>query len=229
MIPRKPKYAREPDMSLRRAFSLWIRELPPRLMLVHLAAWIGFRAYLASNGDWGVWDLVPITVILLAHPFVEWIIHVFVLHHRPRRVLGVRWDYHSARYHRLHHRDPWDIRWVVAPVSLFIAGSVSGALLFWPLSPSLGVWATAMIVVATLTTAYEWVHFLIHTSYRPRHALYRRWWRLHRLHHYKNEKYWMGVTRHFGDIVLGTLPDPSSVETSKTARTLGLDENGDDE
>lgn len=224
MIPPKPRYAREPDLSLGKAFSLWIEELPPRVMLVHLAAWIGLRIYLAAQGDWGWWDLAPLAAVVLIHPFVEWVIHVFVLHHRPRKVLGFKWDYHSARYHRLHHRDPWDLRWVVAPLSLVASGSIAGMIIYWPLAPSLGVWASAMIVTAALTTIYEWVHFLIHTSYRPKGRIYKRWWRLHRLHHYKNERYWMGVTRHFGDWVLGTLPDPSEVESSKTARTLGLDD-----
>ena len=223
MIPRKAKYAREPNLSLGKAFSLWIREIPPLVMLVHLGAWVVFRAYLASQGDYGWWDLAPLAAVLLLHPFIEWVIHVFILHHRPRRVFGFRWDFHSARYHRLHHRDPWDLRWVVAPLSLVLVGSLFGAAIYWPLSPSTGVFASAMIVTTGLTLFYEWIHFLIHTSYRPKGALYRRWYRLHRLHHYKNENYWMGVTRHFGDVVLGTMPEPSSVEASKTARTLGIE------
>ena len=224
MIRPQARYAREPNISLRQVFMLWIEERPPRVMLLHLAAWIAFRIYLALQGDYSWWDLAPLAAVLVIHPFVEWIIHVVVLHHRPRKVLGFKWDYNSARFHRLHHRDPWDLRFVVAPLSLVVTGSLLGMVVYWPLAPSLGVWASAMIVTAAVTTFYEWIHFLIHTSYRPQSRLYKRWWRLHRLHHYKNENYWLGVTRHFGDVVFGTMREPDEVETSKTARTLGLDE-----
>ena len=45
-------------------------------------------------------------------------------------------------------------------------------------------------------------------------------WR-HRLHHYKNEHYWFGVTSTVGDHLLGTTPEQSTVTKSATARTLG--------
>jgi hypothetical protein len=48
-------------------------------------------------------------------------------------------------------------------------------------------------------------------------------WRYHRLHHFKNEHYWQGVTMHLGDRVLGTLPDHTKVPTSPTCRTLGVE------
>ena len=44
--------------------------------------------------------------------------------------------------------------------------------------------------------------------------------RNHRLHHFKNEHYWMGVTMHLGDRVLGTLASPKEVPTSPTCRDL---------
>ncbi|HMC69660.1 MAG TPA: fatty acid hydroxylase family protein, partial [Mycobacteriales bacterium] len=67
---------------------------------------------------------------------------------------------------------------------------------------------------------YEWTHFLIHSTYVPRSRYYRYIWRAHRLHHYKNEKYWFGVTVHLADHVLRTFPQRDAVETSPTARTL---------
>jgi sterol desaturase/sphingolipid hydroxylase (fatty acid hydroxylase superfamily) len=83
----------------------------------------------------------------------------------------------------------------------------------------------ALTGVATsyaMLTVYEWTHFLIHSAYRPRHALYRRMWRAHRLHHFRNERYWFGVTTHLGDRLLGTFPDRDEVPRSPTARTLGV-------
>ncbi|NVB42743.1 sterol desaturase family protein [Pseudenhygromyxa sp. WMMC2535] len=225
-----PRYARDRDLSLAQAFAIFSRELPPKFLFAHLFAWLGYRLWLLGQGDVGLADLIPLIAIPLAHPFVEWLIHVFVLHHRPRRLFagllgehGLRWDYHAARYHRLHHRDPWDLRFVLMPLPAMIFGLSSAAAGIWLIAPRPGVLATAMIVVASAALYYEWIHFLVHTSYRPQGWFYRRQWRFHRLHHYKNERYWMGVTRHLGDVVLGTMPAPESVESSKTARTLGLE------
>jgi hypothetical protein len=224
MISNTAQYAREPNLTLRHAFAIWVRELQPKFLLTHLAAWIGFRIYLLAHGDWGAHDLIPIAVILLLHPLIEWVIHVFILHHRPRKILGLRWDYHAARMHRLHHRDPWDIRFVLMPLPIMVLGMASAAGVSWLLTPTPGMWATAMVVTAAIAAYYEWIHFLTHTSYRPTGWYYKRQWRFHRLHHFKNEHYWMGVTRHGGDFVLQTFPDPDAVETSKTARTLGFED-----
>ncbi len=70
---------------------------------------------------------------------------------------------------------------------------------------------------------YEWSHFLIHTPYVPKTRWYRGIWRNHRLHHFKHEGYWMGVTSNLGDRVLGTNPDQRTVPKSPTARTLGVE------
>jgi sterol desaturase/sphingolipid hydroxylase (fatty acid hydroxylase superfamily) len=70
---------------------------------------------------------------------------------------------------------------------------------------------------------YEWSHFLIHTPYRPKSGWYRNIWRNHRLHHFKHEGYWLGVSSNLGDRVLGTNPDQGTVPRSPTARTLGVD------
>jgi hypothetical protein len=65
------------------------------------------------------------------------------------------------------------------------------------------------------------MHFLIHTAYRPRTPIYRSIWQNHRLHHFKNEHYWHGITQNISDRVLGTNPDQRNVPRSETARTLG--------
>jgi hypothetical protein len=68
---------------------------------------------------------------------------------------------------------------------------------------------------------YEWVHYLVHSDYRPRTRAFRAVWRNHRLHHYKNEHYWFTVTTAgTADRLFGTYPDTASVQTSKTVRDL---------
>ncbi len=219
-----PRYARERDLSLAGAFRLWLRELPPKFLIAHLLGWVAFRMYLLGQGDFGWRDLIPLIAIPLLHPFGEWLIHVHVLHFRPRKLGGLTIDFHAARYHRLHHRDPWDLRFILMPLPAMVLGLSLATGVFWLLSSSAGTWASAMVVTAAIALYYEWIHYLVHTSYRPQGWFYKRQWRFHRLHHYKNERYWMGVTRHLGDMVLGTFPDPDAVESSKTARTLGLED-----
>jgi hypothetical protein len=69
---------------------------------------------------------------------------------------------------------------------------------------------------------YEWVHLLVHSRYRPRSRYYSRLAKNHRLHHFRNESYWLGVTIDTGDRLARTLPaDRSAVPLSETARTLG--------
>jgi sterol desaturase/sphingolipid hydroxylase (fatty acid hydroxylase superfamily) len=128
----------------------------------------------------------------------------------------------GARHHRAHHRDPWDLRFVVMPVPTALSIGTAIAVAAWLVCPSFSLFLTTMTLTAGTAFYYEWVHFLSHTSYRPRGAWFKRQWRLHRLHHFKNEGYWFGVTRHFGDTVFGTFPEAEAVPTSKTARTLGV-------
>ena len=226
MIAAKAHYLRDRDLQLNRCFAAWIRELQPKFLLTHALAWIVYRVVLLARGDVGWTDLLVLGLLFAAHPFVEWLIHVLILHHRPRKLLGFKLDFHAARMHRLHHRDPWDIRFILMPLPIMILGLGSAAVALYFVTPTPGVWATIMAASALTAAYYEWIHFLTHTSYKPQGRVYRRQWRLHRLHHFKNEHYWLGVTRHFGDRVLGTLTQADDVETSKTARTLGYD--GDD-
>jgi len=66
----------------------------------------------------------------------------------------------------------------------------------------LPVWLSAVIVSYLGLFRYEWSHFLIHTPYVPKTRWYRSIWRNHRLHHYKHEGYWLGITSKLGDRVL---------------------------
>ena len=210
-----PRYARDRELTLRQALGYWLRETPPRALLVASGVVIATRFVW---GDWSRADLIPLVALPVMQPFVEWLIHVYVLHHKPGKV-----DFHAAQHHRAHHRDPWDIRFTVMPIPALAAGGSSVAISGLLFLPTIGSAISAMAIAAIMATLYEWTHFLIHTSYRPRTRLYRRLWRLHRLHHFKNEHYWMGVTRHFADWCFGTLRDKDDVPSRDTARTLGLD------
>ena len=101
-------------------------------------------------------------------PVIEWVIHVVILHWRPRKVGGVRVDSLLSRKHRAHHADPRVIPLVFIPwqVELWLLPSyVVIALLAFP---GQAAGATFLVAVGALMFNYEWVHYLVHSDYRPR-------------------------------------------------------------
>ena len=173
------------------------------------------------TGDWQVSDAATPLVMLAVFPFFEWVVHVCILHWRPIRVGRLRLDPLLSRKHRAHHADPRDVPLVFIPwqVQLWLLPSTTAiALLAFP---RLGVGLSFLVVAAALGLGYEWMHYLIHSDYRPRTRLYRAIWRNHRLHHFKNEHYWFTVTTSgTADRALRTYPVPETVRTSPTVRDL---------
>jgi hypothetical protein len=204
------------------------RHTPPFLA----AALVGAVALRIALGHWAWLDaLVAVGVVALTPP-VEWAIHVYLLHAKPFHLFGQRIDLLAAREHRAHHQSPAELDGVLLPryaVLIFIPMiAVTVWLLSFPIHAVVGGdrlphAATGLLVSYAILASYEWCHFLIHTPYRPKGRYYRSIWRGHRLHHYKNEHYWFGVTSTVGDHMLRTAPDQSTVSKSNTARTLGVD------
>jgi hypothetical protein len=207
-----------PGLSLKRAFGIFAGHTNPRLIAAMLAAAFAARCAL---GGWGWGDLAVAGVILVLEPFTEWIIHVTVLHLRPVTVRGRTVELHIARRHRLHHMDPKLIKHVLIPQGVLLRLLVFAVPVYYLLTPTPREMVTGLVTSYAMLLTYEWTHYLIHSAYVPRSAYYRYIWRAHRLHHFKNEKYWYGVTIHVADHLLRTFPGRDEVETSPTARTLG--------
>jgi hypothetical protein len=204
----------------------------PKLIATGLLAGSAARVVV---GNW-TWRDVVIPVGLIAfEPVTEWVIHVYLLHARPIEIGGHRHDLLAAREHRAHHAAPSELDGVLVPTyALFLFVPAIAAVLFAMSFPiqlviggdRLGWWLSGVVVGYAILFSYEWCHFLIHSPYRPRGRYYKVIWRNHRLHHYKNEHYWFGVTSNLGDVVLGTDPEQSSVAKSPTARSLGDRDEG---
>lgn len=190
----------------------------PRLiagaMVVALAARIAL-------GAWRWVDLVVVGAILAFEPFTEWLIHVLVLHFRPRRVGGRTIDPLLSRKHRAHHADPRDRELVLVPFPVLVVGIALDVPLLLLLDDT-RLLLTGLAAGYAMLLAYEWTHHLIHSSYRPQGRYYRSIWRAHRLHHFRNERYWFGVTVNLADHVLRTFPARDAVPVSPTARSLGV-------
>jgi hypothetical protein len=172
-------------------------------------------------GDWQLTDaLLPVAMLAL-FPFYEWVVHVFLLHWRPRRVGSVTIDSLLARKHREHHVDPRDVPLIFIPwraLLWILPISVAVAVLVFPRT---GLALTYLVCGTLIGLIYEWCHYLIHSDYKPKRRFYRAIWKNHRQHHFKNEHYWFTVTSSgTADRVLGTYPDQGSVATSPTAKNL---------
>jgi hypothetical protein len=181
------------------------------------------------QGHWSWRDLVVAAGLVAVTPFVEWLIHVYLLHSPPFMLFGRRIEIVSAREHRAHHEHPGVLSGVLLPVGAVIVFALMIAAVTYAMSfpvafvlggDRLAGAATGLIAAYSILAGYEWTHFLIHTPYRPKRRYFKAIWRNHRLHHFKNERFWFGVTSTVGDRAIGTAPDQRTVERSPTARSL---------
>ena len=213
-------------VSKRDASRIFVARGSARVLLPVVAILVGLRLMV---GDWGASDVAVALAVVVLTGFVEWFIHLFVLHASADAWTSRRLGTGSG--HRQHHIDPPDLQWLLLPpadaaIFLVVLGIWSAA---WaaPLTLAIGGNVAASTVTAIALASiglahYEWTHLLSHTAYRPKSRYYARLARNHRWHHYRNERYWLGVTSNLGDRVLRTLPaDRADVPLSETARTLG--------
>jgi len=206
-----------------RSFIAAVREFWSHLSpLVLLATVLSLAALRWQAGPAGWRDLLLALGVWALFPFNEWLIHRFVLHFRPRRVLGVQVDFYLPKTHRRHHAEPWNLAWVFVPRHVYALILPPMALAVW-LSGSwraelLSVFLTYML----LGLHYEWAHYLTHVTWCPPLAYYQRRVLEHRWHHFRNENYWWGVSMGLGDRVFGTAPNGRETARSGSNRDLGI-------
>ncbi|HEY8494420.1 MAG TPA: sterol desaturase family protein [Myxococcota bacterium] len=217
--PRAPSAPADAPATLRAALPVFLRHASPRLLMVALAVALAARI---AVGGFSIWDVVALLALLAYWPIQEWLIHVYILHRKPIHWRGRTIDFRVPRKHRAHHADPWRLDLVFIPFHSFAYSLPIMVGLWWLVTPNAQVALTGICGHLLLALHYEWVHFLCHTRVSPRLGYYQRLVKNHRWHHFKNERYWYGVTMLGGDRLLGTAPDPATVPTSPTARSLGV-------
>jgi len=166
---------------------------------------------------WSAW--VPFlfgTFIGLSFWFTtEYLLHRFLLHlPAPRSQFLLKFH---QRLHWTHHQTP-DCReflfvpfWAVIPMILSVTGLavlLQGGLAIAP----------ALLGFLLFFMIYESSHLAAHVAYHPKTRLGRTMKKHHRLHHYKNEAYWYGVTHPMMDLIFGTWKPFRNVKKSGTAR-----------
>lgn len=218
--------ARADDLgSLGDVIRTYVTHPSPQLMAVGLVVASGLRI---AVGGFGWADLAIVAITLLLTGVVEWVLHLFLLH-APTDSLRMT-KFKTGSGHREHHLDPSNVGWLMLgwqDVAVFLV-MLAVWNLTWPLlvallfgAPLLGTYLTALLCAYVMLAHYEWTHLLVHARYRPKFRYYKQLAANHRLHHYRNEHYWLGVTSNIGDRALRTLPkSKSDVPLSDTARTI---------
>jgi Fatty acid hydroxylase superfamily len=223
-----PRYGSEVK-TIGEAWRGWTAKRSPRILAAGLVLALTVRVLL---GDWSWRDGVAAVAMLVIYPFGEWAIHVYLLHMPPFEFRGRSVYLKTSKSHWAHHKEPRDLGMILlAPpeVAALMLLAVPTAIALVALPAALiagsipwGPMLTGLLVGYVLVGVYEWTHFLIHTAHRPRTRIYRAVWQTHRLHHFKNEHYWHGITSTVADRVLGTHPDHRDVPRSRTARSLDV-------
>ncbi len=205
-------------MTLGQAFRMFWRHPSPWILATAL---VGAAAARAVTGGYAVTDLILPLVMIATFPVVEWVIHVVVLHYRPVQVAGRVIDTRLARDHRAHHCDPRDLPLVFIPWQTFLWLLPVNVVVALTVFDRTGLGLTFLTTLSAIGMGYEWIHYLIHSDHRPVSRAYRALWRNHRLHHYKDERYWFTVTSaRTADRLFRTCPDPADIPTSPTAKDL---------
>lgn len=212
--------------TLPQVIDTFIKHRSPQVMAIGLVVAGVLR--LMFGGGFGVSDLVVLAITLALTGMVEWVIHLFLLHAPEDSTRMTKFN--TGAGHREHHLDPTNVGWLMlGPVDVIVFQLMLAVWnLTWPLAlafalgaPLLGTYLSALFMAYVMLTHYEWTHLLVHTRYRPKSRYYKRLAQNHRLHHYRNEHHWLGVTSNTGDRLLKTLPaSKSDVPLSDTARTL---------
>lgn len=179
------------------------------LVLLWGAAWrwagVDARVPLSVLSGFCFWYLIEI-------PIHRWVLHASL----PANPVLAKL---LKRLHYNHHQRPTDPtllflpEWVALPSIGILLGFFS--LIGFPLQ---GLWFMAGFWLSL--TSYEWMHYAVHSRWRPRWAPLRHTFENHMLHHFRNEAHWFGVSNSVMDRLWRTAPPPDTVPRSHSARNL---------
>ncbi len=211
----KPLFTHDAPDKAGTAFAVFFSH-PSSLILLALV--VTFSALRVTTGNFSPWEFLGPAIIIAYWPFQEWLIHVYILHYKPVRAFGRKWDFKLPQTHRDHHEEPWDVAQIFIPLHVYplVLPVLILPYLLFPAHIVHGVFAFFFLMALN----YEWSHYLAHIKWVPPLEYYRRRVREHRWHHFHNEGQWWGVSMGLADRVFNTNPDPKEAGRSSTTKNL---------
>lgn len=219
---KKPGFG--PQINLRIAAWDMFKHGGPRVLVLLCAISLIARLYFFTASWVDLWVALAVVAFW---PIQEWLIHAWLEHLKPFQLAGRKVELVITKTHRAHHRNPWDPKYGLT-TTYFVVLFAGGVPMVWAFNYLFGFMPldaalTGNLLTFLLILNYEWIHYLIHTSYIPKTRYYRRLWKNHRLHHFQNENYWFGLTMLSGDRLLGTQPLRDKTKRSDTVMDLGVE------
>ena len=135
------------------------------LVAVAARVWLGHFTWIDAVAALAVWAYFPVN---------EWLIHVFVLHYRPRKIFGRTIDFYLPVTHRRHHAEPWNLEWIFIPRHVHAMVFPVIALIAIVAGTWRGPVLSALVMYLILGLHYEWSHYLAHIPWCPNIAYYKR-------------------------------------------------------
>ena len=181
----------------------WFSKAPPVTPIVLTAPLIAFGLYrgLTGPGLLNTLLLLPVGVVLWS--FVEYGLHRFLFHFRPRTP-GQKLFWFML--HGYHHEFPDDrMRLVAPPLMLFVLGFAVGLLYFLVFGSA--HWAQLFAGTAIGYVGYDWIHYYTH-HFRPRSGV-GKWLRTYHLrHHFQDDAARYGISNPLCDFLFRTYRPP---------------------
>lgn len=173
--------------------------------------------YIAVNGSLNKYWYIFILIILLS-PFNEYFIHKYFLHFPMQKNKLINKFLQNIHYQ--HHLDTKNVDFIFAQLWLTFPALILDILIAYFISFSINIALVVGVSIIFYYLIYEWFHFVAHSAYTPKNAYMKYMKKYHILHHFKNEKYWFGVTNPIADFIFGKYKNPDSVEKSATVKTI---------
>jgi dihydroceramide fatty acyl 2-hydroxylase len=202
--------SKEPIRLFKSDFLEFFTHIHPAVVLaiwLPVIAYFCYRAIILKPGELFA-GAVPVGLVsgVFLWTFVEYTLHRFVFHFRPRTAWQERV---SFLFHGVHHAQPLSKTRLVMPPALSIplAGLVY-AVMFLLVAVILGLeWWMNPLFAGLLTgyVVYDMFHYASH-HLRVRWAGYRQLRQHHLYHHTQTPDKRFGVTSPLWDIVFGTMP-----------------------
>lgn len=203
-------------MMLRKIFKIYLGH--SSIIAMYTLAILAWAVMLTSGqiGQW--WWLIGVLVVV---PFYEWVVHRYILH-ADMRGMPKRFQDFWEKVHPGHHKNPSFIPWIFAPFIVAFQVPLSFFILAYLIFQNFYAALMLYCITQSYYLFYEWMHLAHHLDfYNPKTQWGKELKRNHMLHHFKNERYWWGITNTIGDKILGSKPEAQDVPFSVSVKDIG--------